>query len=285
MCNSMQLSGTLMTQDGLGLHLTRWEPDASSRAVVYLIHGLGDHSGRYTHVAEALSEARISCWALDLRGHGKSDGARGHTPSLGRLLDDVSLMVQENTQAKPAFLYGHSLGAAIALEFGRLRPEGLSGVIGTGPWLRLRFSPPGYKLVLAKLLPKVIPALALPNGLDVDAISRDRTIVKSYVNDPLVHDRITTQLGASMLSLGAELLAQAGTFHLPLLLIHGEADRLTDPSATRAFFEGAGSVDKTLKIWPGLFHEVHNEPEKAEVISSIISWIEERIRTGPTSRF
>src|SRR3989304_4098805 len=141
----MQRSGTLMTQDGLGLHLTRWEPDASSRAVVYLIHGLGDHSGRYTHVAEALSEARISCWALDLRGHGKSDGARGPPPT---------------------------------------------------PGLRLRFSPPGYKLVLAKLLPKVIPALALPNGLDVDAISRDRTIVKSYVNDPLVPPRITTPLVA-----------------------------------------------------------------------------------------
>src|SRR3972149_11816434 len=98
----MQRSGTLMTQDGLALHLTRWEPDASSRAVVYLIHGLGDHSGRYMHVARALNEARISCLAIDLRGHGKSGGARGHTPSLERLLDDLSLMLPEYSQAKPA---------------------------------------------------------------------------------------------------------------------------------------------------------------------------------------
>lgn len=275
------LSSTLSTQDGVALHFSRWQPEGAPRAIVYLIHGLGEHAGRYAHVADALNRADIACWGIDLRGHGRSQGARGHTPSLERLLDDVTLIIRQNSHIKPAFLYGHSLGATLALQFGRLRPAGLSGVVASGAWLRLRFTPPRYKLILARVLPRFAPGMTLPSGLDVQALSRDKSVVERYVSDPLVHDRITAQLGAIMLSLADDLLAHPGSFRLPLLMMHGEADGLTDPAAARTFFEGVGSLDKTLKIWPGLFHEIHNEPEQAEVIAQIISWLEARLEPTP----
>lgn len=274
-------SSKLTTQDGLALHFARWEPESAPRGIVFLLHGLGEHTGRYTHVASALNRAHLACWGIDLRGHGQSEGPRGHAPSLERLLDDVSLMIRENSQIKPAFLYGHSLGATLALQFGRVRPQGLSGVVVTAPWLRLRFTPPRYKLLLARVLPKFVPGLTLPSGLDVDALSRDRTVVEAYVKDPLVHDRITAQFGAVLLTLAQDLLAQPASFHLPLLMMHGDADGLTDPAATSTFFEGAGTSERTLKLWPGLFHEIHNEPEQAEVIAQIVSWLEARIETVP----
>lgn len=277
------LSSTLATQDGLGLHLACWEPEGIPRAVVYLLHGLGEHTGRYTHVADALNRAGIACRGIDLRGHGQSQGPRGHAPSLERLLDDVSLMIQQTGQVEPRFVYGHSLGATLALAFGRLRPEGLSGVVATGAWLRLRFTPPRYKLILARVLPRFAPGLTLASGLNVQALSRDKSVVDAYVRDPLVHDRITAQLGAIMLTLADELLADPASFHLPLLMMHGEEDGLTDPAATRAFFEAAGSLDKSLKLWAGCFHEIHNEPEQSEVIGQIVSWLEARSKGQSSS--
>jgi alpha-beta hydrolase superfamily lysophospholipase len=275
------LSSILTAQDGIGLHFARWEPEGTPRAIVFLIHGIGEHTGRYTHVIGALNRAGFACWGIDLRGHGQSDGPRGHTPSLERLLDDISLMIHQNSHIKPAFLYGHSLGATLALEFGRLRPEGLSGVIASAAWLRLRFDPPRYKIMLARVVPKFAPWLSLPSGLDVQALSRDESVVHAYVHDPLVHDRITAQLGAIMLNLADDLLAHPQSFHLPLLMMHGEDDHLTDPAATRAFFDGAGSSDKKLKLWPGLFHEIHNEPEQAEVIAELVSWLEAHVESTP----
>lgn len=273
---------TLATQDGLSLHFSRWEPDGAPRAVVYLVHGLGEHAGRYAHVAEALNRAGFAFWGIDLRGHGRSEGPRGHAPSLERLLDDISLMIQANSRIGSAFLYGHSLGGALALHFGRLRPEGLTGVVVSGAWLRLRFAPPRYKLILARILPKFAPKLALASGLDVKALSRDGSVVEAYVNDPLVHDRITAQLGAIMIALADDLMSHPESFRLPLLMMHGELDGLTDPNAAHEYFDGVGSLDKTLQIWPGQFHEVHNEPEQSEVIDRIISWLEAHLEPVPT---
>jgi alpha-beta hydrolase superfamily lysophospholipase len=275
------LSSTLTTQDGINLHLARWEPEGTPRAITYLIHGLGEHTMRYAHVADALNAAGIACWGIDLRGHGQSGGQRGHAPSLERLLDDVSLMMGQNDRINPAFLYGHSLGATLALQFGRLRPEGLSGLVASAAWLRLKSAPPRYKIIMARILPRFAPGLALSNGLDVQALSHNKSVVDAYVNDPLVHDRITAQLGAIMLDLADDLMAHPQSFHLPLLMMHGEADRITDPAATLDFFERVGSLDKTLRLWPGLFHEIHNEPEKDQVIDQIISWLEARIESTP----
>jgi alpha-beta hydrolase superfamily lysophospholipase len=271
----------LTTRDGLSLHLARWEPEGAPRAIVFLIHGLGEHTGRYAHLAEALNRAGLACRGIDLRGHGQSDGPRGHAPSLERLMDDISLMILQDGAADANFLYGHSLGATLALQFGRLRPRGLSGVIASGAWLRLRFQPPRYKIIMARVVPRLAPRLALANGLDVNALSRDKAVVDAYVSDPLVHDRITAKLGAIMLEVAEDLLAHPESFRLPLLMMHGQADGLTDPAATQAFFDGVGSADKTLRLWPGLFHEIHNEPEQAEVIAQIVSWVEAHLQ--PTS--
>jgi alpha-beta hydrolase superfamily lysophospholipase len=271
-------SSTLTASDGLELHLSRWEPEAPPRATVYLVHGLGEHTGRYAHVADALTRAGMACQGIDLRGHGRSHGPRGHAPSLEQLQDDISWMIRHDGPTGSAFLYGHSLGATLALQFGRLRPEGLSGLVASGAWLRLRFEPPRFKLILARILPKFAPGMTLASGLNVHALSRDKSVVERYVDDPLVHDRITAQLGAIMLTLADDLLAHPESFHLPLLMMHGEADGLTDPTATRAFFQGAGSLDKTLKIWPELFHEIHNEPEQGQVIAEIVSWLEAHLK-------
>lgn len=268
------LASRLATQDGRDLHLARWEPDAAPRAVVYLVHGIGEHTGRYAHVAGEFNRAGFACRGIDLRGHGRSDGPRGHTPGLEQMLNDISLMIHYDVNARPAFLYGHSLGATLALEFGRRRPEGLSGVIASGAWLKLRFDPPRYKILLARVIPRFVPKLSLPSGLDVHALSRDRSVVEAYTHDPLVHDRITAQMGAIMLNLADDLLTHPQSFRLPLLMMHGEADRLTDPAAARAFFDSVGNADKTFRLWAGLFHEIHNEPEQAEVIAEMVTWLE-----------
>lgn len=266
---------TKQSPDGIQFYFQGWQPETAPKAVVCLVHGLGEHTGRYAHVAAALNDAGYAVLGFDLRGHGKSDGPRGHTPTYDTLMDDIGRLLDEAAARYPGlsrFLYGHSLGGNLVLDYAlRCRPP-LAGVVATSPILRTAFAPPPTKVAFGKLLYRVYPAFIMPNGLERAALSRDSEVVRSYGSDPLVHDRMSARLGIEMLQSGERILAHAAEFPLPLLLVHGTADRITSAQASQEF---AAKVhgDCTLKLWEGLYHETHNEPEKAEVLAFMVDWL------------
>ena len=263
------------TEDGLRLYTQGWQPQTEPKGVVCLVHGLGEHSGRYAHLAAFLNRAGYSLLAFDLRGHGKSEGQRGHAPNYEALLDEVSQLLKEAAKRCPdcpRFLYGHSLGGNLVIEYAlRCRPK-LAGVIATGALFRTAFEPPAWKLTLAKILYSLWPTLSLSNEVDRPGLCRDPEVVRAYNDDPLVHDRLSVRLGMDMLQSGLWALGHAATFPLPLLLMHGGADRITSPQASREFAAQAGDVC-TLKIWDGFYHEIHNEPEQKQVFEYLLEWL------------
>jgi acylglycerol lipase len=275
--------------DGLSLYFQGWEPEDDPTAVVCLVHGLGEHSGRYAHVAAALNGAGYALLGFDLRGHGRSGGPRGHSPMCAAMLDDVDQLLVEAAArypGRPRFLYGHSLGGGLVLchalqccsSISGQSPLDVAGVIATGPTLRTAFAPPGWKVALGKVTYNLAPAMSMPNGLDRSALSRDPLVVESYNSDPLVHDRLSARLGMDILRNGERALEHAGRFPVSLLLMHGADDRITSAEASREFAQRSNGKC-TLKIWDGLYHEIHNEPEKHEVLEYMIRWMDGR-RSG-----
>ncbi|MBW2623806.1 MAG: lysophospholipase, partial [Deltaproteobacteria bacterium] len=250
-----------------------WTHPNKSKAVVAIVHGLGEHSSRYSHLASYLNGHEYSVAAFDLRGHGKSGGPRGHTPSYETLMDDIERFLTEVGALipdTPIFLYGHSLGGNLGLNYALRRKPTLQGSIISGPWLRLSAEPGKAQVTLARIMNKIRPAFAQSNALDIKGLSRDPEVVREYEQDPLVHDRISVRLFLEVYQAGLWALEQAADFPIPLLLMHGEADRLTSAEASREF---AAKIKEgcTLKIWEGMFHEIHNEPEKEDVYQEIVS--------------
>jgi alpha-beta hydrolase superfamily lysophospholipase len=262
--------------DGLDMYGRGWVPQGQPKAVIVLVHGHGEHVGRYEHVAAAMVEKGYALFGFDLRGHGKSGGPRGHTPAYDALMDDISAFfkqVDERYANLPHFLYGHSLGGNLVLNYALRRKPDLRGVIATGPWLELAFQPPAAQVRLGRLMNGIAPGFTQHSKLDTAGLSHDQTVVSAYQNDPLVHDKISARLFVAIYESGLWALEHAAEFPMPLLLMHGAADPITSAKASREFAERAG--DKvTLKVWEGLYHEIHNEPEKAQVFKVMLDWLE-----------
>jgi len=263
--------------DGIRFYGQTWEPDSPPRAVVALVHGLGEHSGRYAHVAEALNRAGYILAAFDLRGHGKSTGQRGHTPSYEALMEDIDRFlgeVEKRFPGRPRFLYGHSLGGNLVLNYVLRRRPALAGVIATGPGLRSSLEQQRVKVTLARLLSGLLPTMAMHSGLPAEALCHDPQVVQAYVNDPLVHDLATPRLAVEGLAAGRWAIEHAVDFPpIPLLLMHGGADAICLVESSRDFAAGVPG-DCTLKIWEGFYHEVHNELEKEEVLGYLVAWLQ-----------
>ena len=267
------------TFDGLQLFGQSWQPEDRPRAVVCLVHGMGEHSGRYAHVADALIQAGYILFTFDIRGHGKSSGLRGHTPSYEALMKDISSLLEVANKQFPqlsSFLYGHSLGGNLVLNYILRRQSHLKGVIATDPWLRLAFEPPRFKIILAQITNYIWPSFSQKNGLDTKVLSHDPEVVYAYENDPLVHDHISARMFISIYQAGQWALEHASELPIPLLLMHGGDDKLSSVEASREF---ADKITKncTLKIWDGLYHEIHNEPEKEEVFKFLIDWLDKEV--------
>ncbi|NWG05313.1 MAG: lysophospholipase [Chloroflexi bacterium] len=270
-------------KDGITFQVQGWEPDGDSKALVALVHGLGEHVGRYAHVGRALTDAGYTLIGFDLRGHGKSGGARGHTPSLDAYMQDIRQFFQFLSQRYPSiphFLYGHSLGGLLSLTYAIQYGEGLKGIVVTGPALRSALQEQKAKVALAKLLGSLAPAMTIPSGLDPQALSHDPEIIKAYIEDPLVHDKTSMGFGKAALNAIDLCFSRAKEFTPPLLLMHGKADRITYPSGSEDFVSLAREKnrDVTLKLWDGMYHEIHNEPGKAEVIRFMLEWLDNHLK-------
>lgn len=264
------------TNDGLTLLGRIWQTTGKPKGIVNLIHGLGEHSGRYAHVAETLTKAGYNLIGFDLRGHGLSEGPLGHTPDYEHIMDDVALFMQKSNEFfgsdHPNFLYGHSLGGTIVLNYALRRKPHLNGVISTGPALRLSFEPPKIKLVLGKIMANLMPTFSMNNALDVNALARDAAIVKAYQDDVLVHDRLSAKLVMELFDSGKYALEHTADWTLPLLLMHGSEDRISSCQASEEFAQKAGDI-VTFKQWDGFYHEIHNDFGKEEVKAFMIDWL------------
>jgi alpha-beta hydrolase superfamily lysophospholipase len=270
---------TRQSPDRLVFYFQGWEPETDPRGIVCLVHGLGEHTGRYAHVAAALNAAGYVLFGCDLRGHGRSAGPRGHTPSYETLMDDLGRLLAEATArygSRPQFLYGHSLGGNLVLNYALRRRPALAGVIATSPAIRVPVRLPPAQVTLAKVMNRLWPAMQMANGLDVNGLARDPEVIRAYTNDPLVHNKISVRLALSMLEAGEWALAHASEFPVPLLLVHGTADILTSAEGSREFAARVPAGRCTLKLWDGFYHETHNEPEKAEVLGFMVDWLRQR---------
>ena len=263
------------SSDGLDMYARGWAPQGIAKAAIMLVHGHGEHVARYDHVAAALTEKGYAMLGFDLRGHGKSGGPRGHTPSYDAMMDDIASFSQQTDQryaGLPRFLYGHSLGGNLVLNYALRRKPDLHGVIATGPWLKLAFDPPASQVTLGRLMNGIAPGFVQHSKLDTRGLSHDQLVVDKYNNDPLVHDKISARLFVAIYDSGLWALEHAAEFPLPLLLMHGAADPLTSAKASQEFAQKAGNK-VTLKVWDGLYHEIHNELEKAEVFNFMLDWL------------
>ena len=264
-----------LEHDGLETYSQCWEPEMDPRAAVCLIHGLGEHSGRYAYVVKRLSDAGFAVLGFDLRGHGKSAGRRGSISKEKILLDQISRLLEEARRrfsGKPTFLYGHSLGGLLALFYTlKLQPD-LTGVIATSPGLRSSLQDQALKAASAKILGAILPDLQISSGLDVTFLSRDPEVIQKYNDDPLVHDRASLGFARLMLQMIDWTFEHADEFSHPLLMMNGSEDRITYPRGT---VECAKLItcDCMVKTWDGLYHEIHNEPEKDLVLDFMIEWL------------
>ncbi|MBI5962830.1 MAG: lysophospholipase [Chloroflexi bacterium] len=269
------------TRDGLDIFGEGWEPTVLlPKAVVCLVHGLGEHVSRYAHVAEAFGKEGFILFGSDLRGHGRSGGPRGHISSIEDFMQDIDVLLEQARTRYPdlpLLLYGHSLGGIQVLHYGLTRKPNVKGVIATSSGLHTAIEKQSMKVLMAKVLGSLLPTVAIPSGLDAKTISHDEKVVQAYINDPLVHDKISLGFGKVMIGVTTWTLAHAGEFSLPLLLMHGKADALAFPSSSMEF--AAPLKERcTLVLWEDAYHELHNEPEKEEVFKTMTLWMDARLR-------
>lgn len=266
---------TIEAADGTALVFRTAAPESGVRGVICLVHGLGDYSGCFSYLFEYFSEASFAVIAIDLHGNGESGGQRGNISNYDILYDDIGLVIQKAKDLYPGkniFLYGHSLGGNLVLNFTLQRKPDIAGVISSSPWLKLK-SHPFLTRSIAYLTDNIKPDYILNAGIDAKKLSHDASFIETYESDSLVHGYISAHLLAETLRSGNWAIEHAGEFTLPLLLMHGGGDRITDKEATRQFFQHVEKDKAIMKIWDGNFHSLHNELNRNEIFAFVQSFI------------
>ncbi|RMF18699.1 MAG: alpha/beta hydrolase [Candidatus Dadabacteria bacterium] len=273
---------SLTSRDGTRLHGLRALPATTPRAAVLICHGLGEHSGRYGHVIEALNAEGCAAYAVDLRGHGRSDGRRGHVMRWQEYVDDVAALFPvadaDLPTEQPRLLLGHSMGGLVSVHTALAHGQRLKGLALSAPLLGIATPVPAIKNVAGRLLSRCWPTLTMANELDANLISRDPETVRAYLDDPLVHDRVSARWFTEMLAALEAAQARASELTMPLWLAHGTADGLTDPEGSRRFIERVkGPV--TAHFLDGYYHEIFNEPpaERARAIELLVTWVRDQL--------
>lgn len=249
------------------------------KAVVVLVHGFGEHSGRYhENVTPALLECGLAVFTYDNIGHGKSGGKRGHCPSYKALLDileDVILKAQSLFPEKSVFLYGHSMGGNLVLNYVLRRKHNIKGAVATSPYLRLAFKPPKWKMTLGKFLLNIYPSLTMPSGLDASGISRIPEEVEKYKSDPLIHDEVSPMFSFPIMDAGQWAIENASKLTVDTLLLHGSDDPVIDYRGTEEFHNNSNITE--FKLFKGGYHELHYDLCSHEMLRSVQNWFRQRV--------
>jgi acylglycerol lipase len=272
----------LQSSDGTKLYGKSWAPESDIKGVVCLVHGMGEHINRFEPLANYLVEADYAVIGFDQRGHGRSEGKRGHTPSFEHLMESVDELLnkaQELFPEIPQVLYGHSMGGNLVANYVIQWQPTIAGAIMSSPWLKLAFDPPALQVSMGKLVNRFFPGFTQSTKLDASSISRIKEEVQKYQDDPLVHDKISTMFFLGVHEQGQWAIEHASEFHLPLLIFHGTGDKLTSAEATREF---ARRVKErvTLRIFDGAYHEIHNDLPRFELYEMIKDWLDKTVRSS-----
>ncbi|WP_327114334.1 lysophospholipase [Nocardia sp. NBC_01730] len=261
---------------GSGVAWRGWLPDGTARSAIVLVHGVAEHSGRYTHVGQRLAAEGFAVYALDHIGHGKSAGGKANIGSMEGVADNVAAMLdiaRRQHPDVPHFLLGHSMGSLIVLYLATRAPIDVAGIVVSAPPLDIPVGNPAQRL-LAPVLSRLAPNLGVLK-LDSSQISRDPAVVAAYDNDPLVYrGKLPARTGAEMLKASTTVKGRLSKLTAPLLVLHGTADMIAEPSSSDLIERGAGSKDLTVIRYEGLYHEVFNEPEQDKVLSDVVGWLE-----------
>ncbi len=272
--------GYFQGSDGLRLYYQCWRPPSAPRAVVLLAHGFGEHSGRYGNLVHQLVPQGLALYALDHRGHGRSGGQRGHIAHWSdyrRDLEGFRQQVESQEGRRPLFLYGHSMGSLIVLDYLIGQPSGLRGAIVSGVLIEPGQTAKPLLVTMARLLSQHWPNFSLNLGLDTKALSRDPAVVQAYVADPLVHGKASARWGTEVLRTIQSIKAEVKNIRTPLLILHGEADAINRVEGARWLFQEVAFTDKELRVYPGGFHEPHNDLDRAQVVQDLEEWLERHV--------
>ena len=254
-----------------------WEAK-DTKAVIVLAHGMGEHSARYAHVAKKLTENNFSVVAFDQFGHGKTAGKRGHNPNFNAVLGSISAVIEKATSLfpnKPIFLYGHSMGGNVVINYVLRKSHDVKGVIATSPFLKLAFQPPFLKLLAGKVLQKIAPSITLGNELNPNDLSRDTAEVEKYINDPLVHNQISANFSITFIESGKWAIENGNRLTIPMLILHGTSDKIIDYKGSQEFAKNA--VNATVKLHEGGYHELQNDVCKEAMLQEIVDWLHSQL--------
>jgi len=268
------------SKDNLDMYGQYWDPKGEIKAVVCLVHGLGEHSGRYNHIGEMLGSNGYALYGFDHRGHGKSGGKKGHFPSLESAMEDVDLLLEQAGKqfpGVPKFIYGHSMGGNIALNYLLRRQSIVRGAIITAPWLILDPPTGVFKVALAKIMNSIHPSFQDNNALDLNYLTHDKNVIQAYIKDDLVHNKISAGAFLALNEAANWALENAHKLSKPLLLMHGDEDKLTSPKGSQEFAVKAGKL-VDFKLWECYYHEIHNETKKELVMNKMLEWLGEILK-------
>ena len=267
---------------GLRIAWRSWLPSGRPRALVVIVHGAGEHAGRYEAVAAALVDAGYGVYALDHRGHGRSEGRRAMIERIDHAVADLDQMVvlaRDANPGAPVYLLGHSMGGLIALRYALAHQDRLAGLILSGTLAAIEDVPGALRMV-GRLLSSLAPGAPLI-AIDSALVSRDPAVVAAYRSDPLVHHgKLPARTAAEIADAVESFPATVGDIHLPALILYGTADGLCPPAGSVMLSERIGLPDVTVKAYEGLFHEILNEPERAAVVEDVLAWLSARVGAG-----
>jgi alpha-beta hydrolase superfamily lysophospholipase len=269
---------TVPVLDDLALFCRRWEPTTPALASVVIVHGLGEHSGRYVHVGRYFSEAGFRTIAFDLRGHGRSPGRPAFVNRYEELASDVDCVVKRFS-AGPTFLFGHSLGGQLVLWTAQHFPLRVAGLIVSAPWLALAFAPPRWQLFVAQKVNGLIPSLRFSTRIRAVTLSRDQAHLDSLEDLDLLHKFSTVRLYLEAANAALEIV-RTPLINRPVLFAYGDADGVTSFKVAEDYFMRLQAPSKTFKVYPGLLHELHNETEREQVMADYVIWMKTILQTG-----
>ncbi len=261
---------------GTQLFCKAWQPTDPPKAVLLIVHGLGEHMGRYEEMVKVFTDSQLAVFAFDHRGHGQSEGKKGHAESMEQLVGDVeyALMQCRNLFLDiPVFLFGHSMGGQIVASYlDKIKSKEINGAIISSAWFQIASPPPSWQIKLIKRLKSLFPTLTQSNGLDTKNISSVSSEVEAYQKDPLVHDKISLALFNALFQNGLRLIHEAQEVKIPVLVCHGNRDQITTTLGSEQYANNLGAKAE-FKIWHNAFHEPHHDLEKEAVMRFYADWV------------